>query len=145
MYKGWGGSGVRIADFISFFLNIPCKCLSETKLFHFHGIFKNEFKQPPSGSAIGHMFWLTKNINLKLGTRYLLYSCHYMYLCVCLCSWVDFSSCHSKVCLFACCLFDCLFVPLFVCLFLCLSACLFCFDSLRLSQRLWSCQGGQFT
>ena len=54
-YNGWGGSGVRIADFISFFLNIPCKCLSETKLFHFHGIFKNEFKQPPSGSATVHV------------------------------------------------------------------------------------------
>ena len=33
MFKG---VVVRFADFISFFLNI-----TETKLFHFHGIFKN--------------------------------------------------------------------------------------------------------
>ena len=37
MYKG---VGVRFADFISFFLNIP-RYLTDTKLFHFHGIFKN--------------------------------------------------------------------------------------------------------
>ena len=36
MYKG---VGVRFADSISFFLNIPY--LTETKLFHFHRIFKN--------------------------------------------------------------------------------------------------------
>ena len=50
--------GVRFADFISFFLNILMKMkqlgLSETKLFHFHGIFKNwgqgggGFEQTPS-------------------------------------------------------------------------------------------------
>ena len=33
----FNGAGVCFADFISFFLNI-----SETKLFHFHWIFKNE-------------------------------------------------------------------------------------------------------
>ena len=40
-----GGGGVRFAEFISFFLNIPIKIkeygLTETKLFHFHIIFKN--------------------------------------------------------------------------------------------------------
>ena len=41
----WGGGGVRFAEFISFFLNISIKIkeygLTETKLFHFHIIFKN--------------------------------------------------------------------------------------------------------
>ena len=36
MYKG---VGVRFADLISFFLKYPMKI--ETKLFHFHRIFKN--------------------------------------------------------------------------------------------------------
>ena len=37
MYKG---VGVRVADFISFFLKYSMKFgLPETKLFHFHGIF----------------------------------------------------------------------------------------------------------
>ena len=41
-----GGGGVRFADFISvFFLKYPMKMelfgLTETKLFHFHRIFKN--------------------------------------------------------------------------------------------------------
>ena len=35
LYVKVGGGGVRFADFISFYLN------TETKLFHFHRIFKN--------------------------------------------------------------------------------------------------------
>ena len=40
MYKG---VGLRFADFLSFFLNIPRNRndLTETKLFHFHRMFKN--------------------------------------------------------------------------------------------------------
>ena len=56
-------AGVRFVDFISFFFKYPMKMeifgLIETKLFHFHRIFKNrgqgggssEPHEPPSGSA----------------------------------------------------------------------------------------------
>ena len=51
MYKDvcGGVGGLRFADFISFFLNIPLNLkkfgLTETKLFHFHRILKTEGRE----------------------------------------------------------------------------------------------------
>ena len=70
--------GVCYADLISFLLNIQWKRnvfgLTETKLFHFHRIFKSgglggRFKQTPSGSAISKNRVRTdpgKSLNLTL-------------------------------------------------------------------------------
>ena len=62
MFKG---VGVCFADFISFFLNI-----TETKLFHFHRIFKNRdrewgSREPPLDPPLVMVFYGTEKINLK--------------------------------------------------------------------------------
>ena len=68
MYKGVGFALVIVSHFLKYPVEMKLFCLTETKLFHFHRIFKVDegFKRTHSGSATDSNCNIVSNSSLTI-------------------------------------------------------------------------------